>query len=306
MNTRLVLLGLLVCVMQAHGQHSPLTSQYLFNGLLINPAYAGSRDALAANMTYRRQWAGFEGAPVTQMMSVHAPVGSRKIGLGALLYNDRIGVSSETGFFTNYAYRIPFKQGKLALGLGAGVTLLQARWADVALQDGSDASFASNSTGTVRPNFSTGAYYYNKKLFIGASLPFFLARRYDADQDTWIVTNDASQYQPMITGGCLIPLDRDFKLKPSALVRYQVGARPQADLNCNVIFRDKVWAGLSYRTNDAVVGMLEVLPTPQWRFGYAYDLGVSDLRTHHSGSHELMLQYEFGYRIRVRDPRYYF
>ncbi|MCB0795270.1 MAG: type IX secretion system membrane protein PorP/SprF [Flavobacteriales bacterium] len=289
----------------SHAQHSPLTSQYLFNGLLINPAYAGSRDALAANLTYRHQWAGFDGAPVTQVLSVHAPLKGRKVGLGAMVFNDRIGVTNETGFFTNYAYRMRLGKGKLALGLGAGVNMLQANWSQVQVQDESDVNFSSNTRSVVRPNFSGGVFYYQKRYFLGLSLPFFLSRQYDPERETFLVTNDVRKYQPMLTGGYLWSLGRNLKLKPSAMIRYQVSAWPQADLNTNLIIKDMFWVGVSYRTEDAVVGMFEVLPTPQWRLGYSYDLGLSRIAPHHAGTHELMIQYEFGYRIRVRDPRYF-
>lgn len=286
-------------------QHTPLTSQYLFNGLLINPAYAGSRDALAANITHRQQWVGFSGAPVTQVMSVHAPVNRRKVGLGLLLYNDRIGVSNETGLMTNYAYRLQFPNGKLALGIGAGFTILRGDWHTVAIQDGQDAAFMEPTRSAFRPNFSAGAYYYSKNWFVGASAPFLLLHRYNTTGDGFRITDVRTDLQTMLTGGYLWQLSADIKLKPTALLRYRLEGAPQVDLNSNVIIRDKLWLGVSYRTSDAVIAMVEVLPTPQWRFGYAYDMGVSSLRPHHAGSHEIMVQYEFGYRIRVRDPRYF-
>lgn len=294
-----------IAAVSASAQHTPLTSQYLFNGLLINPAYAGSRDALAANLTWRNQWVGFEGAPETQVLSVHAPLNRRKMGLGVLAYNDRIGVSRETGFFANYAYRIKFKKGKLSLGLGGGVTLLKAQWTDVNTTQAGDASFTQDTRSSLKPNFSAGAFYYKKKFFMGASVPFFISHRYSPDRNAYTVTNDVRQYQPMITGGYVFNLTRKMKLKPSALMRYQIGAAVQGDLNVNLIFSDKVWLGASYRSGDAVVGMLEVLPKPQLRLGYSYDLGISDITPYHSGTHELMLQYEFGYRIKIRDPRYF-
>lgn len=301
-----ILPGLLgIAAISASGQHTPLTSQYLFNGLLINPAYAGSRDALAANLTWRNQWVGFEGAPETQVLSIHAPLNRRKMGLGVLVYNDKIGVSRETGFFANYAYRIKFKKGKLSFGLGGGVTLLKAQWTDVNTTQSGDASFSQDTRGAMKPNFSAGAFYYKKKFFMGASVPFFISHRYSPDRNAYTVTNDVRQYQPMITGGYVFDLNRKMKLKPSALVRYQMGAAVQGDINVNLIFNDRVWLGASYRSGDAVVGMLEVLPKPQLRFGYSYDLGISDITPYHSGTHELMVQYEFGYRIKIRDPRYF-
>ncbi len=303
-RTTIVALSLLFTGVSV-GQHSPLTSQYMFNGLLINPAYAGSRDALAVNLTYRHQWVGFDGAPTTQLVSVHSPIKARKIGLGIQVYNDRIGVSRETGVMTNYAYRIPFQKGKLQFGLGAGISSLQADWTQVALQDRSDVVFSTNSRGTIRPNFSGGVFYYKKAYYVGASMPFMLAHTYDPANSTWGLATRKEQYQPMVTGGYVIKLNKTFKLKPSTLVRYQVASGVQADINANLIINDKIWAGVSYRSEDAIVGMFEVLPTPQWRLGYAYDMGISKLTPYNSGTHELMLQYEFGYRLRVRDPRYF-
>ena len=297
-------IGIVLCG-AAHAQHTPLTSQYLFNGLLINPAYAGSRDALAANLTWRNQWVGFAGAPNTQILSVHAPLSRRKVGLGLLLTNDRIGVTRQTGLFTNYAYRIKFRKAKLQFGIGAGLTMLQADWTQVGLQDAGDLVYATDSRSLLRPNFSTGDFYYTKRYFAGLSLPVFLSHRYDPGTGKWYVDNQTRQYQPMLFGGGVWMLSDDLKLKPSMLVRYQQASGLQADLNVNLVIKEKVWAGLSWRTADAIVGMFEVLPTPQWRLGYAYDLGISRLTPYHSGTHELMVQYEFGYRIRVRDPRYF-
>jgi type IX secretion system PorP/SprF family membrane protein len=286
-------------------QHTPLTTEYLFNGLLINPAYAGSRDALTANLTYRQQWAGFEGAPVTQMLSVHSPLNAKHIALGLTVYNDRIGVSRQTGFMTNYAYRIRLGDGKLSMGLGLGLKMIQADWTQVRTTTAGDLEFATDSRGGMRPDLSAGAYYSDKRFFLGLSLPFILSQHFDARTEQVVVTNDPGEYQPMLTGGMLVPVDRNLKLKPSVLLRRAGGEPVQADLNMNMIWKDRFWIGASYRTNDAVCFSLEVLPKPQFRVGYAYDLGISALNPYHGGSHEVMLQYEFGYRIKAKDPRYF-
>jgi len=288
-----------------HAQHTPLTTEYLFNGLLINPAYAGSREALTANLTYRQQWVGFEGAPVTQMLSVHSPLNKKHIALGLTVYNDRIGVSHETGFMTNYAYRVPLGAGKLSMGLGIGLKMIQADWTQVRTTTAGDIEFANDTHGAMHPDFSAGAYYSDKRFFLGLSLPFILSQHFDAQTEKVIVTNDPGEYQPMLTGGVLVPIDQNLKLKPSVLLRKAGGEPAQADLNLNAIWKDSFWLGVSYRTNDAVCFSLEVLPTPQFRVGYAYDLGISALNPYHGGSHELMLQYEFGYRIKAKDPRYF-
>lgn len=286
-------------------QHTPLTSQYLFNGLLINPAYAGSRDALTANMTWRNQWVGFEGAPRTQVISVHSPLKRRKVSLGLLLLNDAIGVTTQTGIYTNYAYRLRFKKAKLQLGFGAGVSMLRGDWTSVRLDESGDATYATDSRGVLRPNFSAGGFYWTKKYFVGVSMPFILAHIYDQSADKWTITARTSQFQPMIFAGMVHAFSKELKLKPTVLLRYQVASGPQVDLNANLVLKERIWAGVSWRSSDAVVFSMEVLPTPQWRIGYAYDLGISKLSPYHGGSHEIMLQYEFGYRIRVRDPRYF-
>ncbi len=294
----------LICLCGGHSfaQHTPITSQYLFNGLLINPAYAGSRDALTANLTHRQQWVGFAGAPVTQVLSVHSPVKAKKIGLGLMVFNDRIGVSRETGVTTNYAYHLRLPKGKVAFGLGLGFLAGRSNWQDVALQQQSDVSFQPVERAAIKPNFSSGAYYHSKRSFVGISFPFML-RQHD------VITEPSSRrsmnMQPMLFAGHLIELSERVKMKPTTLLRYTASGGIQGDLSANFIFHEKLWLGGSYRSNEAVVAMLEVLPKPQWRIGYSYDMGINRIERYHSGSHEMMLQYEFGYRIKLRDPRYF-
>jgi type IX secretion system PorP/SprF family membrane protein len=157
----------------------------------------------------------------------------------------------------------------------------------------------------LRPNFSTGVLYYGKLWFVGASMPFMLTHRYSSNQPALTIVETGLQAQPMLTGGYVLSMNEDLKWKPSALLRYRLETGLQADISSNLIIKDKVWIGASWRSGDAVIGMLEVLPNHQWRFGYAYDLGISATRNYHHGTHEVMVQYELGYRIRVRDPRYF-
>ncbi len=292
-------------VTAADAQHTPLTSQYLLNGLLINPAYAGTRDAFTANLSWRQQWVGFDGAPSTQLMSAHSPINRTNLAVGIILMTDQIGVSRETGALANFAYRIPFRRGKLHMGVGVGATLLQADWTSVALQDRNDMQFSTNTNGVLQPNFSAGAFYYKKNYFFGASVPFVMSHGFDPESASWTIRTNAAQLQPMVTGGYVFKLNRELKLKPSTLIRYQIASGVQADLNANLIIKDRIWTGISYRTMDALVGSFEVVPTSQWRLGYAYDLGLSDLTPYHRGTHELTVQYEFGKRLQVRDPRYF-
>lgn len=286
-------------------QHTPLTTQYLFNGLVINPAYAGSRDALTMNLMHRQQWTGFEGAPVTQTMSVHAPLDRSKLGLGLMLYTDGIGVSRETGLLTNVAYRLKLRHGRLSMGIGAGATMVRGAWNELAVQQQGDVVFAAPTQSVLRPNFSAGAFYYNKRSFVGLSAPFVLAYRSQWDGEGYRLSEVKGDIEPMLTAGHVFDMHDDLKLKPSFLARYRTATGPQVDVSATAIYKDRISLGASYRTGDAMIAMLEVQPTPQWRIGYAYDMGLNAMRAYHNGSHELFLQYEFGFRIRARDPRYF-
>src|SRR5690606_11238212 len=183
---RITLAAFLGCLAwAASGQHTPLTTQYLYNGLLINPAYAGSRDALTATASYRRQWVGFEGAPTTQVLSVHSTLNAKPLGLGLVVHNDRIGVTRETGVMSNYAYRMRLGPGKLALGLGLGLRMMQADWSQVRTVDPGDVEFAADVRGLVRPDASAGAYFVSARWSAGLSLPYFPVQRPDAESDRW-------------------------------------------------------------------------------------------------------------------------
>lgn len=287
------------------GQHTPITSQYLQNGLVINPAYAGSNDALTTSLSYRNQWTGMDGAPTTQTLSLHTPLKDRPLTVGALLVNDRIAVTSTTELRGALAYRMRTGKGKLQLGLGFGALLVQANWTRLALQDPNDVQFASDARSGVLPTFSAGAYYYDKKWFVGLSVPAFVTHRKDNDRERWTTQHRIGSYQPMLLAGRIYKIDRHVKIKPSILLRYMQGSGLQADLSMALILRNKLLVGGSYRTADAAVAMFQVLPSSQWRIGYSYDMGLSRLRSVHHGSHELMVQYSFGYRVRVYDPRFF-
>ncbi|MBK8583141.1 MAG: type IX secretion system membrane protein PorP/SprF [Flavobacteriales bacterium] len=290
---------------QLVAQHTPITTQYLFNGLLINPAYAGSRDALTANLTWRKQWVGFDGAPETQVLSVHSPLTGKKLALGLLVTNDGIGISKQTGVMTNYAYRVKLGTGKLSFGIGADFKTGRYEWTAVRTTDEGDAQFAADGPATTRADFSGGAYWYSKKYFVGLSIPTLPRSITINDSSRTNTTSGLAFTQPMLTGGLLLKTGTDFKLKPSFLLRKLGGGPVSGDLSLNVIYQDRFWLGASWRKDDALSLMLEVLPTPQFRVGYAYDLGLGTLAAYHQGSHELMLQYEFGFHVKARDPRFF-
>lgn len=260
---------------------------------------------LTVQANYRNQWTGFEGAPETSTLSLHSPILKRKMGIGLMVAHDRIGVSQETSALANLAYRLKMKKGFLSMGIGAGVSMVSSKWSTVELQDQNDQNFLFDTKNEFRPNFSAGAYYRNKDWFVGISVPFLMAYQYDPNGGGFDMSLDLQENNYLLNGGAIIKVKKEFLIKPSTLVRYNPSSGLQADINVNVVLKESFWIGCSYRIKDAMVGMFEYQVNDQWRLGYSYDLGLSDLRTYHGGTHEVMLQYEFKFRTHSSSPRFF-
>jgi type IX secretion system PorP/SprF family membrane protein len=287
-------------------QQDALFSQYMFNMMLVNPAYTGSRDVISLSALYRNQWANAPGAPQTMTFSADAPLKREKMGIGLTVFNDKIGVVNNSGFYATYSYRIRLTNNStLALGANVGGTYYTARLSSVDYTDDNtyDPAFASNVS-KFMPNIGLGIYYSTDKLYIGLSSPHLLNNQLDNSSGT-----TARQYRHyFLMGGYLFKLNHALKLRPSVLVKQVYGAPIQADLNCNLWFYDKFAVGLSYRSLDAPMILLEAQILEQLRFGYAFEYTVNSFSKYasHYGTHELMLRYEFGYdKGKVLTPRYF-
>jgi type IX secretion system PorP/SprF family membrane protein len=292
------------CALYLKAQHRPMYSQYMFNQLVINPAYTGSRDVLSTTALYRHQWAGLKGAPRTQSFYLHSPLPNPKNNFGLSFVFDRLGVTYTNSFNFSYAYRLDLGKGRLAFGLQAGLSTLQNRYSEVITDTPGDAVFAGNSRPIAIPGLGFGAYYDTKRFYLGFSLPYLLQYRSAGFQV--FVKDEPTTFQPaLLTTGCLIRLNPDLLLRPSILFKYIPNSPMQLDLNANLIIKESLWIGASFRTRDALVGMLEYQINPQFRLGYAYDYSVTTLQHYNTGSHELMLRYEFGYRVKAMSPRYF-
>lgn len=310
MKNKIVILSvLLLGFFNVSAQQDAMYTQYMFNTLAINPAYAGSRNVLSATGLLRTQWVGIEGAPETQTLSFDAAMPNKRVGLGVQLFNDKIGVTRSTGANLSYAYRIPTERGTLALGLLGSITHYKADFSSVRLNSGSPADQAFYyDINKVMPNFGAGIYYNTDRFYVGVSTPHLLANRL-VDGNNVSTSNNliAKQYLHLfIMTGYVVPLNEDFKLKPSVLFKGAKGSPMQLDLNCNLWIMDKFSIGGQYRTKDAVAALLEIQATDQIRVGYSYDYTTSNLTTYNSGSHEIMLRYEFGFeKNRIVAPRYF-
>ncbi|MFN9589827.1 MAG: type IX secretion system membrane protein PorP/SprF [Bacteroidota bacterium] len=290
----------------AFAQQKPMYSQYMFNMLNINPAYAGSRGAMSAVALYRNQWVGFPGAPRTTTFSFDMPIQNRKVGLGMQLYDDRVGIERTTGFNAIYAFRFQFAgSGTLSLGLQAGLLNYQANYTEVNTYLPNDPAFSSNVRG-ILPAFAAGVYYNSDKFYVGFSTPALLRTKIKYNNAAEVASVTSRDLHLYLASGTVFDLNPDLALKPSILVKAVSGAPVEVDINCNLWLQNKISLGASYRTGDAIVGMVEYQVNQQLRFGYAYDKTFSNLGTLVNGTHEIMLRLEFGSpSVRVSSPRYF-
>lgn len=291
----------------ATAQQDVMISQYMFNGLFLNPAYSGSHKYYSSSLLHRTQWVNFSGAPKTLLLAVDglAPTKSENMGVGLIVSHDRIGATEQTDIYANYAYQLKLKTGKLAFGLKAGVSNYVFKSDNLTIWDANDEVFTGRRTAWL-PKFGFGAYYFCDKWYAGLSIPTLLA--YDPNYSFGVDVNKSSflNRHYYVYGGYVFKLNDEFKLKPSALIKYLPAAPIEADINLNMLYKDQFWFGVSYRTLDAVVFMVEYQTNTRFRVGYAFDLTTTKIRKYSAGTHEIMIGYDFGKNIiKEKTTRYF-
>jgi type IX secretion system PorP/SprF family membrane protein len=303
-----IILILIACAgEQAMAQQEAMYTQYMFNTLAINPAYAGSRNVTSATALYRSQWVGIQGAPTTATFSIDAPIDNKKIGLGLQVFNDRLGITNTSGAFGSYAFRIRMDKGVLALGLQGGVSQYRADFTSVNLGSDTspDAAFANN-VNKMLVDFGVGVYYSTDNFYLGLSSPQLLNNKL---HNLTVEGSNSLAGQDMhifLATGYVFPLNEDLHLKPSVLIKYVKGAPIEGDLNATLWIRDALGLGFQYRTEADISAMVEFQVSPQVRIGYSYDRSTTPLVQYNSGSHEIMIRYEFGStKGKILSPRYF-
>ncbi len=296
---------LLLLAFSGHAQQQAMFTQYMFNGLALNPAYAGSHGSISASAIARIQWVGIDGAPRTQTFSAHSPIPGRNMAVGLVVSHDQLGVSSNNMLFGSYAYRIEMEKSTLSMGMQVGISNMEVDYGSLGLDD---PNLQASIRGT-KPNVGMGLYYYSDEFFVGFSMPVMfsteLAGTINDVNGVYDIRTEQLSHMFM-TAGYLFYLSPLMKLKPSFLMKSVAGAPIEFDINANLILDDKVWVGLSYRSMDSMDFLLEFQVNPQFRFGYAYDYSLSDLNRVNSGSHEFMINYRFVIeKTKVVTPRYF-
>ncbi|WP_299277077.1 type IX secretion system membrane protein PorP/SprF [uncultured Psychroserpens sp.] len=284
-------------------QQLPQFTQYMYNTISINPAYAGSREALSIVGLHRSQWVGLEGGPQTQTLSIHAPMRNERVGLGLSFINDELGYQNFSYLYGDFSYTIPTgENSKLAFGIKAGFTSYSLDADFQQSQSNDPVIFGFENRW--KPNIGTGIYWHSNKWYVGLSAPRILNTDYTGDAEFQALERISYYF----TGGYVFDLSENTKFKPATLLKATNGAPLSFDLTANFLFYEKFWVGAGYRINEraaAIGGIADFQISKQLRIGYAYEYPISDLRPYTSGTHEVLLMFEIFKSKRIKSPRYF-
>jgi type IX secretion system PorP/SprF family membrane protein len=289
----------------AFAQQDPLFTQYMFNKLLVNPAYAGSREAFTVDMVNRSQWVNIDGAPETFTISAHTSMRNKNVGLGLYIFRDILGPTNNQGLMGTYSYRIDLNKSSLAFGLQFGFKYFDFDWAAMNLKD-PDYLFDPQDVRRITPDANLGIYYQSSRMFVGISSKQLLQNDYGyATKDGKSSFSKLTRHFYMM-GGMALPLADKIVFRPSMMAKYTPNVPMQFDLNASFLFSNLFWVGTSFRTGNAISFLTEIKIADRLKLGYSYDLYINELQPFNYGSHEIRLGFDFPlYAERMKTPRYF-
>ena len=302
-DKKILLIATFGVFLLAKAQQTPEYTQYMYNTMSINSGYTSSIENLEANLLYRSQWVGMEGAPKTANFSILAPFSYQRMGAGLNIVNDQIGPVSETLITGNYAYNVPLDLlNKLAVGVNAGARFMNINWSKGLSMNSNDPLFGKNVS-EVKPVLGLGVYFYSDKYYVGLSVPNFIrANYYDDIQQA----KTAEAFHYYFIAGYVFDLTSNVKFKPSAMVKAVQGSPLAYDLSANFLFHHKFTLGAAYRWDDSVSALAGFQITDGLFIGYSYDYTISNLSKYNSGSHEILLKFRFLDKDSgIRSPRFF-
>jgi type IX secretion system PorP/SprF family membrane protein len=307
----------------AEAQQDAQYSQYMFNSLVINPAYAGYKEVLNIDALTRIQWVGIDGGPKTQSIVLDGSFFNDKVGLGLSIVNDKVGLQSQSSAYLNYAYRLQVgENSRLAFGLGVGVGQFTLDGTGAQTDNPNDPNFSYGKSSFIVPDARVGVHYSTDRFYAGLSSTNLFSSVIDYKSVTQNQVAKQGRHF-FLTAGYLYPVNDFLKFKPSFLIKEDTNGPPNLDITKFFLLGDKVWLGVSYRTSvnllkkkgvvgnvkspDALVGIVELYAGKVWRLGYAYDYTLSSLQGYAGGSHELSLCITFGPKreFSILSPRYF-
>ena len=308
MKRNKVITALLALVsISASAQQDPQYTNYMYNTININPAYAGSRGSMSIFGLHRTQWVGIDDAPQTNTFSVNTPIADSKVGLGISFINDKLGVTSENTISVDFSYTLDLggitNQNKLSFGLKGSANMLNVEYSRLLNYNPNDPQFQQDISGQFTPNVGAGIYWHNERTYLGASIPNFLeTTRYDDNLQSTM--RQRMHYYFMV--GHVFDLTPTLKFKPAFLFKAVKGAPLQADITANFLIHDKFTLGAAYRWDAAWSALAGFQITDGLFIGYSYDGDTKALKNYNSGSHELFLRFElFNKYRRVNSPRFF-
>lgn len=303
MKTKLVLISLMFTAVVSYAQQDAQFTQYMYNTINVNPAYAGSRGAMSIFALHRTQWVGLDGAPTTNAVSINTPFNNSRLGLGVSIINDKIGPTHENTISTDLSYTIPTSETvKLSFGIKATANLFDLDVSRLNPAQAGDEKLQGYNN-KVSPNIGAGIYLHSDKAYVGFSIPNFIeSNRYD-DNDVRIYKEKINYY---LIAGYVMDLNYNLKFKPALLTKMVQGAPLQVDVSGNFMFNDKFTVGLAYRWSAAMSAMVGFQVSDALFIGYGYDLETTRLDNYNSGSHEIFLRYEiFKKNNKITTPRFF-
>lgn len=306
----LLLIAVIFSSMLAKAQYDAMFTQYMFNEMYINPAYTGSKEAMAVNLTHRQQWVNFPGRPITTSFTLHGPLANNKMGLGLSVLNEQIGKLSRNLVYLNYAYRVKTgDKGHLSFGIMGGIHNQINKLSELKSTETGDIQISQNTPSLIAPNFGAGIYYYTNKFYAGISIPRMVDDSYLFNQTGDVIKStslNASKFHYYFTIGNVFEVNDDLKIKPQAMVKMVQNAPLQYDVNVNCLIKNKIWAGIGYRSGSDISALLGIQVNPQLLVNYSYDYALTKIQKYSQGSHEITIGYLFLYKqSKVVTPRYF-
>lgn len=304
MNKKIIIvILLLVGIQELKAQQDVQFTHYMYNTLAVNPAYAGSKGMLNANMLGRKQWIGMDGAPSSQTLSIHTPFRNENMGVGLSVVNDKVGPIKQTSISGDYSYSIKLneKGHKFSMGIKGTANMISASLANLKINDQSDQSFTTAQK--VAPNFGTGFYYHSDNWYVGYSIPKFLQTQIESPgqvQPTKLIRHS------YFLAGYVFTVNEKLKIKPATMVKFTKNSPISFDVSAEAYYMDKFSLGLMYRLKDAVGALVGYRINQQFRAGISYDFTVSKLVAYNNGTVEVFLSYDFQFKNnKVLTPRFF-
>ncbi|MFQ5335986.1 MAG: type IX secretion system membrane protein PorP/SprF [Flavobacteriales bacterium] len=312
MKQKILILLFMIGSFELLAQQDPQFSQYMFNPMALNPAYAGSREALSAVLLHRSQWIGISGAPMTESFAIHAPVWKKKIGLGLGVINDNLGPNNNFEVYGAYAYRVRLGAGKLGMALRTALYNYRFDWSKLEFKDPNEIYYPDQLTSSWLLSFDAGLYYTTNTFYAGLAVnhinqPWFGLQDPNAPADSAYYGAGFFGHSAL-TFGKAFELTEKFLMKPSIMIQTVNASEIAGKFEASVAFLydNKLWLGISARMGTGFVFMTEYNISDRFRLGYSYDLNLNALSTQTSGSHEVFIGFDLALnKQKILSPRYF-